>query len=43
MEEIKLKPIRIILTPQTTIKNMPIQPFATKGNKGVYQNLTRIN
>jgi len=34
MKEITLKPIGVIRTPHTDIKNMPIQPIAAEGIKG---------
>lgn len=34
MEDIVIKPIGIIHTPHTEIKNMPIQPIAAEGIKG---------
>jgi tRNA-Thr(GGU) m(6)t(6)A37 methyltransferase TsaA len=37
MEEIVLKPIGIIHTPHKEIKNMPIQPLAAKGIKGIIE------
>ncbi len=34
MESITIKPIGVIRTPHTDIKNMPIQPIAAEGIKG---------